>query len=363
MALDAKNQVWTFVNWGRPFRLDTPLLDCTSPETTPIQVVCGWLISFILTESGDVLFFSPFFDENHEIRILYKEDNAAMDERGDCHAYPTSDNCIPCVHWSLRADPMRTPHIPQLPELQDAGLTQEKSKPTTLVKIAAFDAYVIGLTNKGHVLKFDASPAYSAVLTMRWQYLENFSELSKVSAHPQFRDENASSKAPTSLRITHITAAVDTFVAISTGSSSIVLMGDIGTNEVSQPNIIPELQNRSVIDAAIGESHYGALTADGQLLTWGDYPSESLGLGAFSSDGYYTTQYQTQGLVWGPHRYARIFAPSPVHFNHGPNPGGRRYCFAATAGGYHMGALVICLEPEKEVYDDASSSAEDSRFL
>jgi SCF-associated factor 1 len=94
-----------------------------------------------------------------------------MDERGDCHAYPTSDNCIPCVHWSLRADPKRAPHIPQLPEFQDAGITQEKSKPTTLVKIAAFDEHIIGLTNKGHVLKFDLTHAYRAGMTMRRQYV------------------------------------------------------------------------------------------------------------------------------------------------------------------------------------------------
>jgi hypothetical protein len=121
-------------------------------------------------------------------------------------------------------------------------------------------------------------------------------------------------------------------------------MGDMDTNEDSLPNIIPELQNRSVIDAVIGEFHYGALTADGQLLTWGNYPSESLGLGTFSSGEFYTTQSQAQELVWGPHQSARAFAPSPVHFNHGPNPSGRRYCFAATTGEYHMGALVICLE-------------------
>jgi SCF-associated factor 1 len=45
-------------------------------------------------------------------------------------------------------------------------------------------------------------------------------------------------------------------------------MGDVNTNEESQPKLIPELQNRSVISIVLGDYHYGALTADGQLLTW-----------------------------------------------------------------------------------------------
>ena len=34
--------------------------------------------------------------------------------------------------------------------------------------------------------------------------LENFSELSKVAAHPTFRDEQDSLQAPRSLQITHV---------------------------------------------------------------------------------------------------------------------------------------------------------------
>jgi SCF-associated factor 1 len=170
MALDSKNQVWTFVNWGRPFRLDTHMLDCSSPETTPIQAESGWAFCSILTQSGDVLVFWPF---SGEIGQLCDEENDAMDERGDCQAYPTSDRHVPCVAWSLRADPLRIPPVPELPELNYTGLSQEqRQKATTLIKIAAFDNYLIGLTNKGHVLKFgDLSNEYSFDRTTRWQYV------------------------------------------------------------------------------------------------------------------------------------------------------------------------------------------------
>jgi SCF-associated factor 1 len=170
MVLDSKGQVWTFVNWGRPFRLDTPMLDCSSPETTPMQAESGWSFCSILTQSGDVLVFWPF---SGEVGRRYDEEEEAMNERGDCHAYATSDHRIPCVAWAMRADPLRIPHIPQLPELNDTGISQEeKSKETTLIKIAAFDNHLIGLTNKGHVLIFgDLADENSLNRTTRWQYV------------------------------------------------------------------------------------------------------------------------------------------------------------------------------------------------
>lgn len=361
MALDSKNQVWTFVTWGRPFRLESPMLDCSSPGTTPMQAECGWSFCFILTQSGDVLVFWP---SEGEIGQIYDKENDAMDEEGDCNAYGTEDHCIPCITWSLRADPLQIPPIPQLPDLESTGVSQEESsEATNLIKIAAFDNHLIGLTNKGHVLKFgDLSNEYSFDRTTRWQYLKNFSELSKVAAHPAFRDENTGLQAPASLRITHITAHFETFVAYSTASSSITLMGDVHTNEESQPEIIPELQNRSVISIVLGDYHYGALTADGQLLTWGQYSHGALGLGVptdlpLGTPGGYSTQSrldQSRRSQWGPLEPPRVASPSPVHFNYGKNPGGRRFCFAATAAGWHAGALVVCLEPEKEVYDDST---------
>ena len=171
MALDSKNQIWTFVTWGRPFRLDSPMLDCTSPETTPMQAECGWSFSSILTQSGDVL---VFWSSSGEIGRIYDEENAAMDDRGDCNAYGTEDHRIPCVTWSLQADPLRIPPIPQLPDLESTGAHEERSTATTLIKITAFDNHLIGLTNKGHVLKFgDLSNEYSFDRTTCWQYVSH----------------------------------------------------------------------------------------------------------------------------------------------------------------------------------------------
>ncbi len=129
-------------------------------------------------------------------------------------------------------------------------------------------------------------------------------------------------------------------------------MGDVHTDEETLPKIIPELQNRSVISIVLGDYHYGALTADGQLLTWGEYNHGALGLGMptdlpLGAPGGYKTEsqlVQSRRSQWGPLTPPRVTSPSLVHFNHGPSPGGRRFCFAATASGWHMGALVVCLE-------------------
>lgn len=170
MVLDSKNLVWTFVNWGCPFRLDTPMLDCTSPETTPLQAESGWSFCAILTQSNDVLVFWPFSGEVGS-RLADNEDR--MNESGEFHAYPTPDHTIPCIPVTLRANPLRIPPIPQLPEFNDTGLSPEEwSKETVLVKIAAFDNALIGLTNKGHVLKFgDLSNEHSFNMSTRWEYV------------------------------------------------------------------------------------------------------------------------------------------------------------------------------------------------
>ena len=170
MVLDSKNLVWTFVNWGRPFRLVTPMLDCTSPETTPLQAESGWSFCAILTQSNDVLVFWPF---SGEVGSRLAEEEERMNESGDYHAYPASDHTIPCIPVTLRANPLRIPPITQLPEFDDSGLSpEERSKETVLVKVAALDNAIVGLTNKGHVLKFgDLSNEHSFNMSTRWEYV------------------------------------------------------------------------------------------------------------------------------------------------------------------------------------------------
>src|SRR5882762_2958403 len=150
MALDAKLQVWTFVSWGRPFRLDSPLLDCHSLDTTPMQVECGWMYSSILTKSGDVLVYWQGTGDIEE-RII--NHNNAVRDQPESLACATPDHTIPCATWTMQANPFRLPAVPQVPDLPDTRLSEEeRRRETKLIKIAALDNVIIGLTNKGHVL-------------------------------------------------------------------------------------------------------------------------------------------------------------------------------------------------------------------
>lgn len=147
-----------------------------------------------------------------------------------------------------------------------------------------------------------------------------------------------------------ISAHYQSFVAYSTGTSSVVLMGNTDTDEESAPTIIPGLQNISVISVVLGDYHFGALTADGKLLTWGQYSKGALGLGdpadiELGRPGGFSTQVHRQFAV-DNRRGAppNVTVPVAVRFDYGKKIRKDMFCFAATAAGWHMGALVIDLE-------------------
>lgn len=127
-------------------------------------------------------------------------------------------------------------------------------------------------------------------------------------------------------------------MAYSTGSSSIVLLGDTESTAGTQPKIIPELQHKSVISVNIGDYHNAALTAEGKLFTWGQYSSGALGLGDPSR-----LEHGAPGSFVGRGTPPAVRRPTEVRFDH-EGTVNKGFCFAATAAGWHTGALVIDLE-------------------
>ena len=147
-ALDANSAVWMFRDWGGPARLVSPFLNCSSPETTPIQVECSHWFCAVLTGSGDVYAWWP---DSGIFEKLYW---------GPCKPttvlVPDDKAVIPCRIREFKANPIKLPTLPDLPDLPATGLSgEERRKETRLIKIAACDACLIGLTNKGHVLRLD----------------------------------------------------------------------------------------------------------------------------------------------------------------------------------------------------------------
>ena len=148
MALDANSIVWTFSNWAGPIRLVSPSLDCSSPETMPIQIECGRSFSTMLTRSGDVYVWWTGAGTFRELDLETNDHRIGLvaDHEGVIH----------CQTRELKMDPIKLPTLPDLPDLLATGLLEEeRRKETKLIKIAACSDFLIGLTNKGHVLKSD----------------------------------------------------------------------------------------------------------------------------------------------------------------------------------------------------------------
>ncbi|KAG2132798.1 regulator of chromosome condensation 1/beta-lactamase-inhibitor protein II [Suillus clintonianus] len=345
-SLDDHHHVWTFLSWGRPFRLDTLALDATSFDSTPAQVESGWNFSSVLTKSGDVYVWWPFAAPLKDVITARNADMDAADLK--CHA--TEGDVIPCSTWELHEEPTRLPPLPQLPEMPLAP-----AEPVKLVKIAALESRLIGLTNHGHVLSISVE-SDGAVRSGGWEYLPNFSEVDKVQQHPAYVSSQL--KPPQSLRITHISAQFQTFVAYSPGSSSVILFGSHETHADSKPSILPSLQNNDVISVVLGDYHHGALTSTGKLLTWGEYSRGALGLGDPATlppghpGGYRTEEHKRNAVANGGPFPPGVSEPAEVSFGHGEAQKEKMFCFAVTAAGWHMGALVIDLEPHTDVQKD-----------
>ncbi|PIL24865.1 hypothetical protein GSI_12752 [Ganoderma sinense ZZ0214-1] len=384
-ALDATSQVWTFTSWGRPFRLDSSLVDLSSPDTTPVQVESGWSFSSILTESGDVLVYWPSSGRFKEAIDKKMEEFDSSDDEvfvAATKARPSESepSVVPCHWWVLHgADLVRLPPIPasSLPEIRGTGLAQDAlDRETKLVKIAALDNNIIGLTNKGHVLRYGELYGGEENLTGHWEYLPLFSDVEQIkdkfaSSDPD-TNANPGLTLPDTMLITHVSASFETFFAYSVGDASSVLMGKhIPAQSASTqhhhslinsfvPTIIPELQNQAVISVILGDYHYGALTATGKLLTWGQFSKGALGLGdpmdieVGQPGGFASEERRLQavrprlGLIATP---PDVRVPTEVRFDHGQKQKRLRYCFAAAASGWHTGALVIDLDPDQDEED------------
>ncbi len=136
---------------------------------------------------------------------------------------------------------------------------------------------------------------------------------------------------------------------------------------IFQPTIIPELQDRSVISVVLGDYHYGALTSDGKLLTWGTFSRGALGLGDpvdkdLGQPGGFATEEERRTAVnakWGlMHPPPDVAKPAEVRFDYQDKRKRPKYCFAAAALGWHTGALVIDLDvsPRIALSDDINST-------
>lgn len=362
-ALDNKNIIWTFVNWGRPFRLSSPML--SQPDYEPLQVECGWSFSCVLMKNGEVLVWWP------STGALADEIRDESERLGETAIAQAEAGVIQCHTWAATVDPVLLPSLPPLPDITNAG-DDFKKYPPRLIELGGMDNQIVGLTNYGHVVKFNGLHHEDSPRSAEWQYLPEFSELSRVRQSPVFSGgEGAIRVTPSeSMKITHVSAHFEHFFAYSTGSSSVVLRGGTGTTPESRPQIIPELQNKDIISVVLGDYHNAALAANGKLYTWGAFSHGALGLGdplklPLDVPGGFKDRDQllrARERGWG--NPPDVEVPTEVRFDHGRKAPKDRFCFSVTAAGWHTGALVIDLEPdEKEEDDDLRFDYEDEQPL
>ncbi|KAF5387338.1 hypothetical protein D9757_005797 [Collybiopsis confluens] len=330
-SLDSYNQIWTFVNWGRPFRLVSHYFD--TPDFTPIQVECGWTFSSALTRSGAVVVWWPF---SNPMETIIETKMLEMDNEDGTGAHSTADGIIECAPWDLTMDPVILPSLPSLPTLNNDSTESEGE--VRIIRIAGFDSAIIGLTNRGHVVIYnDLGEAPQG----GWKYLSNFSEGERVRSLPAFSSGNL--EVPANFKISHVSAHFRTFFAYS---ESIVLMGgDEETKPDAHPKIIPGLQNRSVISVVLGDYHFAAVTAGGKLLTWGQYSDGALGLGdpgelaPGTPGGFANEAHRRHALESNRGTPPNVDNPTEVRFDHNRKKTKDRFCISAAASGWHTGAL------------------------
>ncbi|GAB1518091.1 hypothetical protein RhiTH_001150 [Rhizoctonia solani] len=366
ILFDGRRNIYVLLQWGRPIRLNAPVLDGSWTGSTVVQVEAGWDVCTFLTETGAVFVVFPFhgsFPESlEEHRSQVATQPVVTQQAGQ----------IPCVCMDVQHHPTKLPPIPNnLPALHQDALKPDA--PPKLVQIAAGDKFVVGLTDGGHVLKLDL-PTYDEselgrIITrgdLRWNYLPKFCEVAHVRNEPGFRPQGQEQTPLEDLKVTHISAQFRTFVVYSTVGSSVVLLGDDHDNPRS-PKIIPELQNRGVISVVLGDYHYCALTSNGELFSWGKYSNGALGLGSPRSSIDYTTPTQIHAPLLMPHthhaqpRPQDAEVPTQVHFHHEDNVRDR-YVFAVAASGWHCGALVIDLHSTSTSAEGKSNPAQEGEL-
>ncbi|KAG8919024.1 hypothetical protein FRC02_001984 [Tulasnella sp. 418] len=368
-ALDIEHRVWLFTRWGRPNllaftgTLDKPIQRHPRIENTQIiQVDCGFdpSVVFLTADGRAFIIWASSGSFLHQETIA----NAALDANDDGSPVKAIDGVVKCIPVLIRAEPLMLPPLPSdLPHLQAGVVTEgHPNSPPKLIKIAAGNPYIVGLTDQGHVLYMvvrggDAADGLETLREefnggiRRWIYLPQFSEVNEIVKDPVYTTEDGVSQVspPKTLNITHISSHLESFVVYSTGASSVVLVATLaardGVHIRFHRMIHPTLQGREIVSVSPSESHFAALDADGTMLTWGIDHRGCLGQGELG---------RSNGQWW---RSIPVDQPAKVRFDR--NFLGRRmFCYSMTAGGWHTGALVFDLDddPKAEEVEELPST-------
>lgn len=189
--LDTHQDIWIVQAWGSPARLVAPVFDGAHPESTVAQVDAGWDVCAFLTQTGDAFVVFPFHGSfNAEVETHLTQPG------GEQREILREGNQVPCQCWNIQHHPTKLPALPNnLPALG----TNAVDAPPKLIKIAAGDGFVVGLTDGGHVLKLDLRTNDESALRemvsndrLQWDYVSmcartpSSADRSSVRSFPDF---------------------------------------------------------------------------------------------------------------------------------------------------------------------------------
>jgi len=254
--------------------------------------------------------------------------------------------------------------------------------------IAAGDNFLIALTVSGQIYKHDipssafTDPSEPLSSTYHWQHLPEYCNLDHLLRQPEYIMHNIMPPAmSTSVSnnqytnpeqspkntpvISHITAHFKSFIAYSSPSLGVVLMGSNETTSTTAPTIVPSLQNRGIVKCTQGDWHHGAITDSGHLLVWG---ANNGGLGLGNLGFANPTRLSRRENVDEPVK-VRFTQENTSLFNWGKSGNDTsgykdKYVIDASFGGWHSSAVVMdtgfLLKREEEEKEDEEHEDNDT---
>jgi len=382
--------IYEWHSWCRVAKfLSVPWESHSGGEERVAQICASWDFSALLSSDGVIYFW-------REPTIL--EIAQALDSQFD--GLPEDRTMDTVYDLDSKDRILRCPDLP--------GTEHDEDK---IIKIACGEEFILCLTTAGKLYKLNISRVpvteragqqrilrqlqdHDEELSYRegiaqafrtkerkWEYLPMFCEPDKLREGLAEALPLSNSSDPVHPKITHISAQYRTFVAYSVESTSehqqiakknsFVFFGKKETTEQDKPEILPNLQNRGVIQVTLGDYHYAALLSNGQVLTWGSYSEGALGLGTStnphrklcakdgteeppqdSGEERYELGTQVPTAVQsftGTEAYLAArggAADGPARQESGQ--AARRYVFSVTAAGWHTGCLAFSLEDEED---------------
>ncbi|CAO3643734.1 unnamed protein product [Cunninghamella echinulata] len=259
IALDRDGNVWHWKNIWQPQRVRiSPSMINKNNDYTIIQVTANWSQSSILTNHGEIIIV-PLPVTSTTTRAGDKEGEGELISE-DLILDETS------VKVSL-------PSIAQDDQLyrssSSSSSTTKLPRPIlegdTIVQIAGMESETLALSRFGRIYKINTSVAGA----LAFSPCQHTIEYIHFGAKENQNENNERSKLSRFISATFRTFAVYTL-------DGQVLIGKQDHHFDEYPK---KLENQGICKMSFGDYHYGALTNQGSLLTWGAFSAGALGHG------------------------------------------------------------------------------------